>query len=938
MSKTIPFAFNYVPERRSQKLLDFANHINRTKPGSKGALTFEDPEYYVMEHIVTDEMAEVGMGCRFKERLHADEVAKNVNMPLDYVQEQLDKLMDSGAVFWQTIDGKDVYWLELWVPGHMEAIANHPKYNKMYPEIGYAFDAYGKKKGVIAPGIIPMGMSPMRVIPIESAIDGDTRRASFEEISHYLETNDLFCVSDCSCRTVREIMGEGCGHLKEDMCIQMGHAAEYYIKTGRARQITREEAYAILKKAEENGLMHEIPNLDGSGETHAICNCCGCGCLAIRNANMFKNPDFVRSNYVAEVTAEKCVACGECVENCPVNAIRLGQKIKPIEAYADVDPHEDRPENLKWGEEQWDADYRLNRKVVMDSGTSPCKAYCPAHIGIQGYIKLASEGRYKEALELIKKENPFPAVCGHVCPRYCETACTRNSVDESVAIDEIKKYIAELDMQAEHRFVPTKKHDYSDKKIAIVGGGPAGLSCAYYLAIDNYDVTVFEKEEVLGGMLTWGIPSFRLGTEIIDSEIDVLRELGVKFKTGVEVGRDVTLDELRAQGFKAFYLAIGAQAGRRLGLENEEHPDVLTGVDFLRRVNVSKETLLSGRTVVVGGGNVAIDVARTAIRSGASEVTMLCLEQRAEMPALPEEIAEALEEGIKIENGWGPTRVLVTDGKVTGIEFKRCTRVFDEDNRFNPQYDEQEKLVVPAEHVLLSVGQAIAWGDLLKGSKAAETLNRNQTLQADPITYQTAEPDIFVGGDAYTGPKFAIDAIAAGKEGAISIHRFVQKGQSLVLGRLVRDYRPLDVDNVDFEGFDRKPRQQLACPSGDSCRKSFKNMRAMFSPEQIKLEADRCLSCGKAFVDAYMCIGCGQCTTKCKFDAIHLNRVHDVESVTVQELKPLVVKNLLKTIGKRAVHGVKRAILPTKKEKVHVAASVRAGKAGSFAKGKPARK
>lgn len=900
---SIPFATNYIPARRSETLLTFANHVNRTRPGSKGALSYEDPEYYVMEHMVTDEMALVGMAVLFKERQNAEQIAAKLQRTVEEVEDILWQLVDAGACFYETVNGVKEYWLEVWVPGHMEAIMNHPQ-AMMYPEIAYAFDAYGKKKGLIAPGLIPMGMAPMRVIPIESAIDSNSRRASYEEISHYLEDHTIFSVSNCSCRTVRESMGEGCGHLKEDMCIQLGHAAEYYIATGRARQITREEAKEILLKAEENGLMHEIPNLDGSGHTHAICNCCGCGCLALRNANMFRNPDFVRSNYVAKVDSDKCVACGECVENCPTNALKLGQKIKAKSPLPQVDPHIDRPENTKWGVEQWNPDYRENRSVVMEGGSSPCKSYCPAHIGIQGYVRLASEGKYHEALELIKHENPFPAVCGHICPRYCEQACTRSSIDESVAIDEIKKFIAEQDMHSDHRYVPKKKHDYSDKKIAVIGGGPAGLSCAYYLAIDNYDVTVFEKEAVLGGMLTWGIPSFRLERNVIESEIEVLRELGVKFRTGVDVGKDVTLDGLRQEGYQAFYVAIGAQGGRKLGLEGEDAEGVMTGVDFLRAVNLTEKSILNGKTVVIGGGNVAIDVARTAIRAGASEVHMFSLESRPEMPALPEEIHEALEEGIHIENGWGPKRILVKDGRVSGVEFKKCIQVFDEMKRFRPLYEEESTFFIEADHVLVSIGQSIEWGELLKDSQAKFLPNR--ALQADPTTYQSAVADVFVGGDAYTGPKFAIDAIAAGKEGAISIHRFVQPGHSLTLGRLKRDYKAFDKENVDFEGFDLKPRQQVDMMP--AARKSFRDMRGSFSEHQIKAEADRCLSCGKTYVDEYMCLGCGQCTTKCKFEAISLERVKDAHGVYVSELKPYVIRNALKTKGKRILHSAGKAL------------------------------
>lgn len=893
--KKILYAVDYKPERKSPVLLDFANHLNRTKTGSKRGITYDDPEYYVMEHIVTDEMAKIGMFLKIRTPQSAKDIAPLCGKTEEETEKLLWDLAYVGCCLTNLIDGVNKYWTEIWVPGIMEMINNNKELTSKYPEITIAFDAYGKKKGEIAPGILPMGVSPMRVIPIQSAIQSDTRHASYEEISHYLNQHTIFSVSDCSCRTVREKMGEGCGHLKEDMCIQMGHAAEYYIKTGRARQITREEAFEIIKRAEENGLMHDIPNLDGEGKTHAICNCCGCGCLAIRNAIMYRNPDFSRSNYISVIDEEKCVACGECVEHCPANALRLGQKIcshTPIPVEKTVKT----PRDHRWTVEDWNPEYRTNRQVTVKTGTSPCKANCPAHIGVQGYIKLAAQGKYREALELIKLENPFPAVCGHVCPRYCEQGCSRLGIDEAVAVDDIKKFIAQQDLNTGRRYVPKKRHDYHDKKIAVIGAGPAGLSCAYYLAIDNYDVTVFEKEASLGGMLKFGIPSFRLEKNVIDSEIDVLKELGVHFKTGVEIGKDISLDELRSQGFSAFYLAVGAQKGRTLGIEGEDAQGVTTGVDFLREENLHETKSLRGKVIVIGGGNVAVDVARTAVRAGGEEVVMVCLENRKEMPALPEEIAEAESEGITINNSWGPKRILTSNGKVCGVEFKKCISVFDENRKFNPVYDENDTIQIDCEFVITSVGQAIDLGNILEGSSAE--INKNGTVKADPITYQSGQKDVFVGGDVLTGPKFAIDAIAQGKEGAISIHRFVHPGQSLILGRTRRDYKPLDRENLDLAGFDMLPRQRPEEPSGKDGKKTFRDLRKNLTEEQVKAETERCLKCGAVKVDEYMCIGCGMCTTRCRFDAIHLKKVYDAHPSTLKDLKGLVLKNIAKREGK----------------------------------------
>lgn len=893
--------------RYDEQVMRLANMMGRKKPnvrpGGKGSLQWDDPEYVILEAGVTSEMAEVGLCLGSYEKHSAAEVAKKLGKSEDYCHEQLMKLAVYGACFVNRVEGVDLFWTETWIPGTMEMIVNNMDNIEKYPIVAYAMEAYGRVRGPLSSGAFPVGVGLMRVIPIESAIDGESRKAGYEEISKYLNENDLFSVSNCSCRTDREVMGEGCGHLKEDMCIQMGHAAEYYIRTGRGRQITREEAFAILKRAEENGLMHEIPNTDGPGHTHAICNCCGCGCLSMRTATMFKNVDMIRSNYRAVVDREKCVACGRCVENCPVNALKLGQKLCSSTPVVTDITTRITPRDEVWEEDKWNEEYRTNRENVVDSGTAPCKTNCPAHIGVQGYIKLAAQGRYQEALELIRLENPLPAVCGRICNRRCEQACTRGEVDSPVAIDEIKKYVAQLELDPATRKIPEKRHDYSDKKIAVIGSGPAGLSCAYFLALDGYQVTIFEKEEKPGGMLILGIPGFRLEKAVVEAEIQIIRELGVEFRMGVEVGKDVTLTQLRQEGYRGFYVAIGASGGRKLGILGEEAEGVFTGIDCLKRINRGDVVDLSGNTIVIGGGNVAVDAARAAARLSQGEVRMYCLESREEMPASEEEIQEALEEGIHICNGYGPVRIAESGGKVEGVLFQKCLSVFDEAGRFAPVFDETDTILVPADHVVVTVGQSIQWGDLLEGTKAE--LRRNNTIVADALTYQTGEADVFAGGDCCSGPGFAIDAIAAGKQGAISLHRFVQNGQSLVIGRDRRIYKELDKKGAVLEEYDRTPRQRPDNLDGVGHR-SFADGRGVLTEEQIQKETARCLGCGATMVDEYMCVGCGQCTTKCKFDAIHLERVYDGAGVEFTEMKPVVIKQMVKRKGKIAFKKIKK--------------------------------
>ena len=604
-----------------------------------------------------------------------------------------------------------------------------------------------------------------------------------------------------------------------------------------------------------------------------------------------------RSAYVAEVQTENCVACGRCVEYCPAGAVKLGQKLCTHSGPVQYPKHE-LPDAKAWGEHKWTEDYRdKNRINCYETGTSPCKTACPAHIAVQGYLKKAAEGKYTEALELIKRENPFPAVCGRICNRRCEDACTRGTIDRAVAIDAVKKFIAERDLHAETRFVPevnicSNVQERWEEKIAIIGGGPAGLSCAYYLATQGYKPTVFEKNEEPGGMLRYGIPSYKLEKDVIKAEIDILREIGVEIRTGVEVGKDITIAQLREQGYKGFYVAIGCQGGRLPGIPGETLSGTTTAIDFLHKANCG-DVSVSGKVVVVGGGNVAIDAARVAMRSGASSVTMLSLETEDIMPASLEERTEAREDGVVLNPGWGPKEVLGTD-KVSGIVFKKCTSVFNAEHKFAPTYDETQTISLDADLVIFAIGQTVILKDLLKDTKVE--FFRGVYPIADKLTYQTAEPDIFVGGDVFTGPKFAIDAIAAGKEAAESLHRFVQHGH-MTIGRNRRDFIELNKQDIVVESYDNGSRQD---PGVVPVKSKFAEYHGTLTEEQVRKETARCLKCGASVVDENKCIGCGICTTKCGFDAIHLHRVHPEASImrTSEDKFSGILPYMIKRTGK----------------------------------------
>ena len=844
-------------------------------------ITKESPEYWGMAPICTDEQAEIAIKMKKRVPRTFEDMKKLFpKMDPEYLQKQLDEMAYNGVIEWnyENPQHEKQYILPMYVPGSAEFGNMNLELLEAHPELGRFFERMSrlpleKVTPMVPPGGAGIGM---HVIPVEKAIEMENQSVSVEHISHWLDKYDgKYAASPCSCRRSRKTFDEGCADDPEGWCIAVGDMADYVVETNKGgRYITREEALEIFKQAEDNGFVHQITNIDGENKIFAICNCNVNVCYALRTSQLFNTPNMSRSAYVAHVDTKNCVACGRCVEFCPSGAVTLGQKLCKKDGSQVQYPKMPLPSEQKWGPHMWTEDYRdKNRINTHETGTAPCKSACPAHIAVQGYLKMASQGRYQEALALIKKNNPLPAICGYVCNRRCEDACTRATIDEAIAIDEVKKFIAMQDLKAETRYIPKKvvpslSGEFTEK-VAIIGAGPAGISCAYYLAEKGYKPTIFEKNDKPGGMVVYGIPSFVLEKDIVAAEIDVLREMGVEIKCGVEVGKDITINELRQQGYKAFYVAIGCQGGRKVGVAGEDSEGVMTGVDFLHVVTDDENYRLNGDTVVIGGGNVAIDVSRTAVRCASPKVHQVSLETRDIMPALPEEIENAEAEGIEFAGGWGPKEILSENGRVTGMVFKKCTAVFDADGKFNPKYDENDTMTISCSNVILSVGQTIDWGNLLEGEDVE--LWRGNYPVADKITYQTRVPDIFVGGDVYTGPKFAIDAIAAGKEGAISIHRFVQPHSSLTIGRDPNYYIELDKNDIKVENYDNTGRQSVVKDTTIG-KDSFRNPTLVFTEEQVKKETARCLGCGATIVDSNQCIGCGICTTKCEFDAIHLKR------------------------------------------------------------------
>lgn len=914
----------FIPEHKGEKeprekILKLGKKITDCLPHKLHGLTTDDPEYWGLACVVTDEMADIALKMKVRKHYTFEQLLKmNKGYTSTELQKILDKMSHIGILEYDygdlydkngPIEGKRErrYLLPLFVPGSAEFTNMIKEQLDEHPELAMFFERMTflpleKVTPMVPPGGAGIGM---HVIPVEQAIDAKNTSLDIEHISYWLKKYEgHLSVGICSCRYGRSKLNEGCGDSCEEWCIGVGDMADYCVETNKGRKITYEEAIQILKNAEANGYVHQITNIDGENKIFAICNCNVNICNALRTSQLFNTPNMSRSAYTAHIDIDKCVACGKCVEYCPSGAVKLGQKLNTKNGPIKYPKHE-LPDHMPWGKDKWDEDYRdKNRINCYQTGTAPCKVACPAHIAVEGYIKMVKEGRFRDALALIKKDNPFPAICGRVCNKRCEAACTRGKIDEAVAIDDIKKFVAELDLQSNTRYIPDivipSNMGRWKEKIAIIGAGPAGLSCAYYLATKGYYPVVFEKNEKPGGMLTYGIPSYKLEKDVIDAEIEILKELGVTIKCGVEVGKDVTIASLREEGFKAFYIAIGCQGGKLPGIPGEDAKGTSVAVKFLHDATVDKSTILNGNVVVVGGGNVAIDCARTAKRFKANKVSVFSLEDRNHMPATNQEILETLDEGIEINNGYGPKEIIKDEnGCVKQIVFKKCLSVNDPvTHKFNPVYDENDTVTVDATHVIFAIGQTINWGNLLEETKV--TFQHGNYPVADKLTYQTNEPVIFVGGDVYTGPKFAIDAIEAGKCAAESLHRFVQPGTSLTIGRNRRDFIELNKDDLVIDGYDNQGRNEPGMDETIDYRNSFKDAHKTFTKEQAMSEANRCLCCGASIVDENKCIGCGVCTTKCEFDAIHLVRDHPEMSTMVKsedkfkKILPYAIKRGLK--------------------------------------------
>lgn len=537
------------------------------------------------------------------------------------------------------------------------------------------------------------------------------------------------------------------------------------------------------------------------------------------------------------VLPEKCTSCSLCGPRCPLEVSNSYNEGMSRRSAAFINYPQAIP-----------SAYMIDREIA------PCVNRCPVNLNARDYVGLIAEGRFLEALDLIRERLPFPGIIGRICAHPCEEVCLRGrKVDQPIAICALKRFVA--DYEKDKRAIPVPPiGPNKEKKVAIIGGGPAGLACAIDLKKEGYKVTIFEAHDKLGGMLYLGIPAYRLPKDELAREASIVEKMDVQVRYNTRIGKDIAIKDILGS-FDATFIAPGAHGGRNLGIENEDAKGVIGGIDFLRAVNKGEAVNIGKTVFVIGGGNVAVDVALSAKRSGTEEVHMVCLEKWDEMPAHKWEIDQAVEEGVKIHTSWGPRQIITKDGTVSAIEFKRCPEVFDESGRFNPRYDESITQTFNADTVILAIGQAMDTG-FLKDAGLLELLPDGR-IKTDIVTLETTIPGVFAGGDAVTGPKMAIDAIHQGQEAAESIRRFLE-GEDIKVGRQARE--DMLVEEVP-EFLEKKARVVIpVIPTTE--RQDFREVFQTLSEEDAKAEAERCLNCRK-------CLGCGICEEFCKPEAIN---------------------------------------------------------------------
>jgi NADPH-dependent glutamate synthase beta subunit-like oxidoreductase len=561
-------------------------------------------------------------------------------------------------------------------------------------------------------------------------------------------------------------------------------------------------------------------------EMFRYCEQCGrcssaCPITGINDFNIRRLVRHVELDLIDDIAGSAmpwfCATCGRCEDACP-NGIKILDITRTL---------------------------RANGPEALIPQKPQCSEACPAGIDVPGYLRFIAADKPDEACKLIIEKAPFPGILGRVCTHPCETACKRGEVNESISICAAKRYAA--DKAGDLSGWMAKTAPESGHKVAVIGGGPAGLTAAFYLRKKGHQVTVFEAREKPGGMMRYGIPYYRLPQGVLDREIEAVLATGIELRTGQKLGVDYEIDRLKQDGFEAIFVAVGAQLSRKIELEGAQLDDVHWGVEFLVATSEERQMAVKDRVVVIGGGNVAVDAALTALRLGAKTVTLACLESREEMPANPWEIEQAWEEGVEMLYSWGPEKISENDGRVAGIELVRCTSVFDDQGNFCPNFDDTQKRVA-ADQVILAIGQASETAfcqDFCFLDDQRSLPVNHGLITIDKSTQETEMKGVFAGGDAANGPATVIEAIAAGRRAAISIDIYLGGDGTIDLGmrNMESGNGQPDYDGKREAGFADLKRVEVPSLPISERHTGFSEVALCFSEEQIKAETKRCLQC-----------------------------------------------------------------------------------------------
>ncbi len=871
----------------------------------------ESYEYRILSILLTEKQADVALAAGLRKERTVSVLSRKSGYTIEEVTRVANDLAELGLFSTWMDDGTRKYYMDAFFPATMINVLTNKTVVANHPELGELYDKYAAKLDDMFPDNRAVGTGMVRVLPVQDSVSIDSSAAAvrigtqddddddesdesdgsdesaegisdddgivskYEKISFYLNKANRFCLSSCACAVARRLTCEGDGFIEDDKCLHLDRMAEYYIETCRGREISRQEAFDFIRKTDAAGYLHVLVNTYGRGRALTICTSKYSTCFGLRGAISRGTYASVASNFIAGYSESDCIACKECMKKCPTNALRMSSRFSMADIQKILSPKR-RREN-----EAEHIDYRDSFEECDKSGTSPCISFCRLQMPVQSFLELTKAGEYEKAYGLMLENNPFPSITSLLCVCKSERNCLRFRMDEPVAIKDIERFLSEK-CSGTYPLPNTQKIDGGtyDDRIAIIGSGVAGMSCAYFLAKKGYRPVIFEKQRIPGGALATHVPAYRIKRDVVEQEILKLERMGVEIRCGISVGEDITIDELRNAGFRAFLVAIGMQKGEIMPAAGNDADGIYTGMDYLRKLNMNEITTHKGAVVIVGDGIVAFSIARSIIRKSGNDVFLFTSCRREEIDMELEELLNTESEGVEIVNGWAISEVLNTDGRVSAAVFKKIVRKNpydisrgDEEDDDDDAYDDEDTRTIECATLIYAGQQKVDWCGLDK-QFGVEVNPENDLPTINERTLETSAPGVFVAGEMAEGEFGAADSINEGRLAAESIHRYLRQGQNLVAGRRKGNYSPVNKDAVNYQTIDyvRVQRINADYEKKHMNRRNFSLGKKTYTEDQAKLESSRCLNCGKVAYDDGKCIGCGQCVVKCPTGAIWMEK------------------------------------------------------------------